>query len=99
MTTAAPVADSFEGRYTVTEGRCTLAITCSPWGVVRTVSSAVFPSDPGAPLGQRNTTGASAAKEHRDVRRKASRTEPTETSPQWYHLTALASPKTDLLKT
>jgi hypothetical protein len=43
------------GRYNVMEGRWTLDITWSA-PATRTDSAAIFPSDPGAPLGQRNTT-------------------------------------------
>src|SRR5580704_18179655 len=71
MTTAAPVAVSLEGRYTITEGRWMLEVTCSPCGVMRTASGAVFPSDPGAPLGQRKTTGGSSAIPREHIRKKA----------------------------
>src|SRR5215472_14250450 len=61
MTTAAPEAFSFAGRNTPMDGRWTFAVTCSPCGVVRTVSSPVLPSDPGAPFGQRTIHWGSAA--------------------------------------
>src|SRR5208282_6641091 len=61
--TAPPVAFSLDGKYEVIDGRFTVEITCSPSGVTRTDSSAVLPSEPGAPLGQRRITSCSTARD------------------------------------
>src|SRR5450432_1145928 len=52
MMTAAPVDFPFAARYGVMEGWWTLDRMCSPFSFTRTDSSAVLPSEPGAPLGQ-----------------------------------------------
>src|SRR3954454_4543881 len=62
--TPTPVAFSFEGRYGRIEGLCTLVMFVKfrsvPSGLP--ISGVVFPSDPGAPLGQRKIgLGTSAA--------------------------------------
>src|SRR5947207_13668604 len=62
MITATPVAFSLAGRMGVIDGLCTVAITRSPCGVVRAVSSPVFPADPGAPFGHKYTGCGSAAR-------------------------------------
>src|SRR6185503_17569051 len=59
--TAAPVAKAAAGRYSVRDGLCTLETTRSPACVARVDSSAVWPSEPGAPLGQSGITFGSAS--------------------------------------
>src|SRR5688572_28692980 len=71
MITPAPFFGAVAGRYTVMEGLWTFATTRSPFGcAIRVVSSAVFPSDPGAPLGHRTRTCGSAAKQEKDAASK-----------------------------
>jgi hypothetical protein len=53
-----------------------LETTCSPCGVVRTASGAVFPSDPGAPLGHRKMIDGSAAIPREYVSKKAQASRP-----------------------